>query len=437
MQHWDELIVNEKGHLVLGGCDSVSLADQFNTPLYVMEEQKIREICQNYYKEIKESNMDGLVCFAGKAFLNMAMCQIVKSEGLGLDVVSAGELHTAVCAGFPMDKVFYHGNTKTPLEIDMAVSNGVHAIVVDNLHELEHITESCVQHNRVQGVHVRIKPCIEAHTHDYIKTARDDAKFGLGIADGDGLKAVKSILANKNLNLLGIHCHIGSQIFELFPFEMAVSIMTDFVRDIKEETGYELPEINLGGGFGIRYLCDDKPYQPWEYVRALLRELKKSCTEKNIKIPKFVIEPGRSIVGEAGTTLYTVSSLKEIEGIINYVNTNGSLADNPRPGLYGAEYTCIMANKAKEPCNYTATIAGRSCESSDLLIKNATIPKPQSGDILAVFSTGAYNYSMASNYNRLGIPAVVLVNDGKAELMVRRQELQDIVQYDEMPSWLK
>lgn len=437
MEHWEQLVINEEGHLMIGGCDSVLLAERFGTPLYIMEEKKMRDICRHYYSEIKNSGMDGLVCYAGKAFLNTAMCRIMESEDMGLDVVSAGELYTALNAHFPMDRVYYHGNTKTTMEIDMAVSNGVHAIVADNLHEIEHIIESCGKYNKTQGVYVRIKPCIEAHTHEYIKTARDDAKFGLGINDGDAMKAVKKILNEKCLELKGIHCHIGSQIFELEPYKMTVDVMTGFILKIKQETGFELPEVNFGGGYGINYVVGDAPFKPWVYVKTLIDCLKECCGEKGLKLPKFVIEPGRSIVGEAGTTLYTVSSLKEIEGIVNYVNTNGSLADNIRPTLYNAEYTCIMANRANEKCDYIATVAGRTCESGDLLIKNATIPKPKSGDILAVFSTGAYNYAMASNYNRLGIPAVVLVNGGSAELMVRRQELKDIISYDEMPSWLE
>lgn len=436
MQHWKELEKNAQGHLMLGGCDTVRLAEEFGTPLYVMEEDVIRGVCRGFYKRIHEQQVDAQVCYAGKAFLNTAMCRIVESEGLGLDVVSGGELYTAIRAGFPREKMYFHGNTKPLREIEMAVDYGVHAIVIDNLHEIDHIADIAKAKDKVQGVYVRVKPCIEAHTHDFIKTARDDAKFGLGIADGDAIRAIKKILTIPQLELRGIHAHIGSQIFELDPFVMAVDVLTDFVLAVRTMTGFEIPEVNFGGGYGIHYLAEDKPLEPWAYVDTLITALKEMCAKKGIALPKFVIEPGRSIVGEAGTTLYTVSSLKEIAGVINYVNCDGSLADNPRPALYGAKYTCVLANRMNEPCDYTATIAGRSCESSDLLIHGATIPRPQSGDLLAVFSTGAYNYSMCSNYNRLGIPAVVLVKDGKAELMVRRQAIAEILSYDMMPSWL-
>lgn len=436
MEHWDKLQINEKGHLLLGRCDTVELAKKFGTPLYVMEEDKIRDICKSYYKSLKSRNINGMVAYANKAFCNTAMCKIVEQEGLGLDVVSGGEIYTALNAGFPMEKVYFHGNGKSYDELNFAVQSGIGCIVLDNFHEISMLESICALQGKTQRVMVRIKPCIEAHTHDYIKTARDDAKFGFGINDGDGMKAVKQAFNGKNITLAGIHCHIGSQIFELEPFKMAVDVMLNFVKAVREETGFEIPEINFGGGYGIHYLKSDDPLKPWEYVETMLDELKKVCSEKGIKVPRFVIEPGRSICGEAGTTLYTVQAIKEIPGILTYANVDGSLADNPRPALYQAKYTCVVANKVNAPQDKTMTIAGRSCESSDLLIKNAAIADAKEGDILAVFSTGAYNYSMASNYNRLPIPAVVLVKDGKAELMVKRQSYEDLVKNDTIPSWL-
>lgn len=437
MKHWEKLNINEKGHLVIGGCDTVELARQFGTPLYVMEEDKIRAICRAYYKAIREREIDGMVAYACKAFCNTAMIRIMDQEGLGLDVVSGGEIYTALKAGFPMEKVYFHGNSKTKEELELAVQSGVGAIVLDSFPEFSAIEDICARKGRPTGVSVRIKPCIEAHTHEYIKTARDDAKFGFGIDDGDGMKAVKMALASKHMELKGIHCHIGSQIFDIEPFKMTIEVMVDFVKAVYEETGFTIPEINFGGGYGIHYLNSDDPLHPWEYVEAMLDEVKAVCAKKGVKLPRFVIEPGRSICGEAGTTLYTITGIKEIPGILTYANVDGGLSDNPRPALYQAQYTCIVASKANAPEVKTMTIAGRSCESSDLLIKDALLAEADSGDILAVFSTGAYNYSMASNYNRLPIPGVVLVKDGHAEAMVHRQSYDDLVKNDAMPSWLK
>ena len=347
MEHWDKLTINEKGHLTLGGCDTVELAKEFGTPLYVMEEDKIRKICKAYYKSINERSMDGLVAYASKAFCNTAMCRIVAQEGLGLDVVSGGEIYTALNADFPMEKTYFHGNNKSLEELKMAVNSGVGCIVLDNFTEIPLLENICAGQGKTAKVSIRIKPCIEAHTHDYIKTAKDDSKFGFGIHDGDGLKAVELALAGKNISLKGLHCHIGSQIFELQPFKMTVDVMLEFVKLIKDKTGFEVPEINFGGGYGIHYLKTDDPLHPWEYVETMLDEIKAVCAKKGIKVPRFVIEPGRSICGEAGTTLYTINSIKEIPDLLTYANVDGSMADNPRPALYQAKYTCMVAKQGK------------------------------------------------------------------------------------------
>lgn len=436
MEHWGNLEVNEQGHLMLGGCDALALAQEFGTPLYVMEEDTIRSVCRGYVEAIGEYKGGAKALFAGKAFLNTAMCKIIESEGLGLDIVSGGELYVAQNAGFDMDNVYFHGNNKTPQDLKMAVEAGIGRIVIDSANEIVLLAKIAAQAGGVQDVSVRIKPGIEAHTHEYIRTGQVDSKFGFGIGDGQGMQAVKDILAQPSLNLIGMHCHIGSQIFELKPFRDAVDVMLSYLIEVNEETGYMFSEINFGGGYGIHYTIEDEPLRPDEYVRTMLSELSKLCEEKNIAPPVFVMEPGRSIAGEAGTTLYTVGDIKTIPDIRTYVSVDGSMADNPRPALYQAEYTCALAGKMRERDDTVVSIAGRTCESGDMLIWNARLPRAQAGDVLAVFSTGAYNYSMASNYNKLPQPAVVLVSGGKAELMVRRQSFEDLVQNDEMPSWL-
>lgn len=436
MEHWGNLNVNEKGHLVLGGCDALGLAKEFGTPLYVMEEDTIRKVCRGYTKALSDYKGKGKALFAGKAFLNTAMCKIVQSEGMGLDVVSGGELYVALNAGFNLKDVYFHGNNKTPSDLRMAVSEGIGRIVIDSANEIGLLAGIASELGKVQDVSVRIKPGIEAHTHEYIKTGQVDSKFGFGIADGQGMQAVKDILAQPSLNLLGMHCHIGSQIFELTPFRDAVDVMLNYMLGIQKETGYMFSEINFGGGYGIHYTKDDEPLRPDEYVKIMLNELTGLCEQKGIELPFFVIEPGRSIAGEAGTTLYTVGDIKTIPDIRTYVSVDGSMADNPRPSLYQAEYTCALAGKMNEPDETIVSIAGRTCESGDMLIWNAKLPQAQAGDILAVFSTGAYNYSMASNYNKLPHPAIVLVKDGKAELMVKRQSFDDLIHNDVIPSWL-
>jgi len=436
MEHWGNLDINSDGHLMLGGCDALDLAAQFGTPLYVMEEDVIRDICRRYMRAMKEYKGGGRVLFAGKAMMTTAMCKLVQSEGLGLDVVSGGELYVAMNAGFDLGNVFFHGNNKTDADLKMAVKAGVGRIVIDSMAEIVRLANIAAEAGRVQEVSVRIKPGIEAHTHEYIQTGQVDSKFGFGIDDGHGLRAIKAILGQPSLKLIGIHCHIGSQIFELQPFRDAVDVMLDYMLAVKEETGYMMSEIDFGGGYGIHYTKDDDPLRPHQYVQTMMDELTKRCEAKGIDCPAFVIEPGRSIAGEAGTTLYTVGDIKAIPDVRTYVSVDGSMADNPRPALYQAVYTCALAGKMDQPDEMTVSIAGRACESGDMLVWDAKLPKAEAGDVLAVFSTGAYNYSMASNYNKLRHPAVVLVKDGKAELMVKRQTYDDLIRNDVVPSWL-
>lgn len=424
------------GHLYIGGCDTVKLAEQYGTPLYVMDENYIRKIMGAYINAVKSSGAKGKVLYASKACLTLALCKIAMEEGLGLDVVSSGELYTAVKADFPRERIYMHGSNKSEQDIEFAVKEGIGNIVIDNFYEIDLIDEMAGQYDKVMNVSLRIKPGIEAHTHDYIKTGTIDSKFGLGIEDGQALKAIRQILSKDNLNLLGFHCHIGSQIFELEPFRMAVDVLIDFALRVKKETGCLIKEINFGGGFGITYTDEDAPLEPHEYLQAIINKLKERCERENIPVFDFAIEPGRSIVGESGITLYKIGSIKDIEGVRKYISVDGGMGDNPRFALYQAKYNAVIANKADERPEETVTIAGRCCESGDMLIYDVELPRAKSGDTLAVFSTGAYNYSMASNYNKLPVPAVLLVKDGKSEMMVKPQTFEDLLRNDVLPSWL-
>lgn len=426
----------KNGHLMIGGCDTVELAKEYGTPLYVMDEDYIRSIMKQYVGTIKKSGAKGKVLYASKACLTLALCKIAAQEGLGLDVVSSGELYTAVAADFPRKLIYMHGNNKTAYDIEFAVKEGIGNIVIDNFYEIDLIDEFAKQYGKKMNVSLRIKPGIDAHTHDYIKTATIDSKFGLGIEDGQALAAIKAILEKDNLCFTGFHCHIGSQIFELEPFRMEVDLLIDFALEVQKETGHLIKEINFGGGFGITYTSEDEPLKPEEYLQALIAKLKDRCAKDNIPVFDLVIEPGRSIVGESGITLYTVSSIKDIKGVRKYVSVDGGMPDNPRYALYQAKYNAVIANKADEQRDDKVTVAGRCCESGDMLIYDIDIQKPESGDILAVFSTGAYNYSMASNYNKIPVPAIVLAKDGKSEVMVKRQTFDDLIKNDVIPSWI-
>ncbi len=424
------------GHLYIGGCDTVKLAEQYGTPLYVMDETYIRRIMKAYIDAVKNSGLGGKVLYASKACLTLALCKIAQQEGLGLDVVSSGELYTAVKADFPRDRIYMHGNNKSAGDIEFAVKEGIGNIVIDNFYEIDLIDSLAKKYGKTMNVSLRIKPGIEAHTHEYIKTGTIDSKFGLGIEDGEALKAIKQILEKDNLNFLGFHCHIGSQIFELEPFRMAVDVLIDFALAVKRDTGYLIKEINFGGGFGITYTHEDAPLEPHEYLKALIEKLKERCEKENIPVFDFAIEPGRSIVGESGITLYTIGSIKDIKGVRKYISVDGGMGDNPRYALYQAKYNAVIAGRADEKPQETVTVAGRCCESGDMLIYDIELPRVNSGDILAVFSTGAYNFSMASNYNRLPVPAIVLACDGKSELMVKPQSFEDLLRNDVIPSWL-
>lgn len=423
--------VDEQGRLTIGGCDAVGLVEQFGSPLYVMDEELIRRNCRSFRRSMEEYyDGKGLCVYASKAFLCLAMARIIQEEGLGADVVSGGELATVLKAGIDPQNIVFHGNNKTSDELAFALESGVGRIVVDNMDELIRLCAEARRLDKTADILLRIKPGIDAHTHNYIRTGQIDSKFGFALENGEAMQAVRASIDENCLRLRGVHCHIGSQIFEIDPFEDAAQVMLQFMARVKEEEGAVLQELNLGGGFGIRYLADDdaKPYD--EFMRRVSGVIRRTCEEIGLPVPFVMIEPGRSIAGPAGTTLYTVGGVKEIEGVRNYVSVDGGMTDNPRYALYQADYTVLVANRMNEPAGYRATIAGKCCESGDILQENVAIPRPQPGDILAVCCTGAYNYSMSSNYNRIPRPAVVMIRDGKPRIVVRRETYEDLMRND-------
>ena len=423
--------VNSLGHLCIGGADTVELSQQFGTPLYVFDEKDVRNNCKEFKGAMDEYyGGNALVLYASKAFSCKEMYRLVDSEGLGADVVSGGELYTALSAGFPAEKIYFHGNNKTREELEYALDSKIGRIVADNIFELETINELAKEKGIKAEVLFRIKPGIDAHTHDFIKTGQIDSKFGFALENGEAFEAVKEVLKMENVQLVGIHCHIGSQIFETEPFVLAAQVMIGFADKIRKELGLILSEINFGGGYGIKYLNSDKPVTKNESIKLLCNAVKKTCDSMDYPLPKILIEPGRSIVGASTLTLYKIGAVKTIKDIRTYVSIDGGMADNPRYALYQSKYEAVIANKADQPKDFTATIAGKCCESGDLIGENMKIQTPEVNDTLAVLATGAYNYSMASNYNRIPRPAAVMVNDGKARLIIKRETYEDIIRND-------
>lgn len=441
MNERETLKINAEGHLEIGGADTVGLAARFGTPLYVFDEKHIRDMMRVYKNTVdREYDGNGLVLYASKAFSCKAVYAIAKEEGIGVDLVSGGELYTAKTAGFPLSMAYMHGNNKLESELELALDNGVGTIVIDGYREADLIDELAAKRKIIQNVLIRINPGVEAHTHAFIQTARTDSKFGFSVSDGTAENVISYILAKNNLKLKGYHCHIGSQIFEKQSFVLAAEKVMDFVCRIKEKLGFEASEINLGGGFGVWYNDEDpklKLSDYEEYLSAIINAVKSKCREHNLSEPFLLIEPGRSIVGEAGITLYTVGAIKDITGVKKYVAVDGGMFDNPRYALYQSKYTALLANRAAEPCTEKVTIAGKCCESGDLIAVDTPLPQAHEGDILAVLTTGAYNYSMASNYNRNFIPPAILVCGGKADYIIKKQTYEDIVRNDLVPERFK
>ena len=426
--HFD---VNEKGHLTIGGADAVELAERFGTPSYILDENVIRANCRAYREAaIREFGADALPLYASKALCFTGIYKLAAEEGMGVDCVSGGELYVAKTAGFPAERIYFHGNNKTDRDISDAMDMGVGRFVVDNLDELEAVSSEAVRRGITQGILLRITPGIDPHTHRAIVTGNVDSKFGSAIVTGQAMEIVKKAISTEGVDLIGLHCHIGSQIFDIEPFADAADIMIRFIADIKAECSFEIRELNLGGGLGVRYTEDDREIDYASSIADIAKIIRTYCKEQQIKMPRVILEPGRSLVAAAGATLYTVGSVKEIPGFRNYVSVDGGMPDNPRYALYQSRYTALVANKASEPCDYRATLAGRCCESGDLLGENMLIQKPQRGDIMAVLVTGAYNYSMASNYNKLPRPPVIMVKDGEARVAVRRESYEDLIRND-------
>ncbi len=422
--------VNPQGRLEFGGCDVVSLAGKFGTPLYVVNEDIIRSNARKYLGALSAHYPYSGVIYAGKAFLPTWMCRVVYEEGLCLDVASGGELYTALKAGFPAERIFFHGNNKSFDEIRMGLGAGVGRFVVDNWLEIDMLSSLAKNLGKRPDVLVRVSPGVEAHTHVYIETGQIDCKFGFGLHNDAAFAAVETILKQDVLTLRGLHCHIGSQITALEGPLLAARRMVGFMARLKEELGYEPEELNLGGGLGINYTSSEAPPSIESYVKALCTCVVESVKKQgNLGLPRLYLEPGRSLVGEAGITLYTVGSKKHIPGVRTYVSVDGGMGDNPRPALYDAVYELVLADRPLAPPNQTVCIAGKHCET-DVLLKEAWVPDIETGDTVAVLCTGAYCYSMASNYNALPRPAVVAVSKGKPKLVVKRQSYEDLLAFD-------
>jgi diaminopimelate decarboxylase len=413
--------VNDRGHLEIGGCDTVELAERFGTPLYVVDEAFVRDNCRRYVRAFAERYPgEAQAFYAAKAFVVQAMTRLVEQEGLGIDVASAGELYTALTAGVAPERLLLHGNYKSDEELRMALDANIGRIVVDNFFELRRLDKLAGEVGRVQPILLRVAPGIDPHTHRRIRTGQEDSKFGLNVRDGAALEAVQEALSLPHVRVLGIHCHVGSQLLDSKSHEDAIEVMAAFLADIRDRTGQTMEELNIGGGLGARYLPDQRPPTYEEFAETVCGTLLSYLKRYDLAPPRLLQEPGRALVAEAGTTLYTVGPTKRVSitedpGIRYYVSVDGGMSDNPRPQLYDAVYSCMVANRAGQPRDRIVTIAGKHCET-DILIWNTNLGDTDIGDILAVQTTGAYNHAMASNYNRFRRPTVVFVRTARPML---------------------
>ncbi|MBL1072136.1 diaminopimelate decarboxylase [Lactobacillus kitasatonis] len=423
--------INEKGHLTIGGVDTVDLAKEYGTPLVVYDVEQIRNQIRAFKKVFEEEKVAYAVSYASKAFACIAMYQVANEEGAYTDVVSAGELYTALKAHFPTERISFHGNNKSLFEIEMAVKNHVGKIIIDNFHEIKLLDKVLREQDTKINVMLRITPGISAHTHEYDQTGQVDSKFGFDLESGQADLALEQVLANSRMNMVGIHAHIGSQIFELNGFEMAAKKLMEVAENWRSRYGYTVKVINVGGGFGIKYTSEDNPLKPEEFVKAIVETIKREAKEAAFPVPEIDIEPGRSIVGPAGYNLYTTGSRKVVPGYRLYVTVDGGMGDNIRPALYDAKYETVLATDPKAPLTEHVRIAGKYCESGDILAEDQALPATKSGSLLAMLDTGAYGYSMASNYNRNPRPAVVFAENGKAKLVIKRESLEDLVHLDQ------
>ncbi|WP_339249917.1 diaminopimelate decarboxylase [Sporosarcina sp. FSL W8-0480] len=422
--------VNELGHLTIGGVDTVDLAQVYGTPLLVYDIALFRERANGFKDTFKKAGIKAQVAYASKAFSSIAIYEIAKEMDLSLDVVSGGELYTAVAADFPREKIHFHGNNKSYSELQYAFDEKIGCIVVDNFFEIEMIKEISETRQQKMQVLLRVTPGVNAETHDFITTGQEDSKFGFDLKNGQADDSFLQLYNHPYITLLGMHCHIGSQIFETDAFRIAAEALMDKMIEWRDKFKFTCSVLNLGGGFGIRYTVEDKPLPPSKYVEEMENVVLSMTRKHNYPLPEIWIEPGRSLVGDAGTTLYTTGSMKEVPGVRTYVAVDGGMSDNIRPALYGAKYTAVTANRMMAPHSDKVTIAGKCCESGDKIIEDAFIAEPEDGDLLAVFCTGAYTYSMASNYNRLPKPAIVFCENGQHQLVVRRETYEDIIRLD-------
>lgn len=419
--------VKDEGILYIGGCSVVDLKDKYKTPLVIIDEEYLRGICKSYFQNFTQK-MEGkaLVHYASKAFSNPTIFKIINEEGLGLDVVSEGELYLALKADFPREKIIFHGNNKSREELLLAIRENVGLIVLDNQSEIDFLNELAKEEDRHVPVLLRITPGIEAHTHEFVQTGQIDSKFGFTLPTGDALTGVGRVIESSNLVYKGVHCHIGSQIFEMQSFSQSANIMVGFIKDIFTTYNVETENLDLGGGFGIYYTNEDQPDTIENYSNTLLNSVLEEIQKAGLKMPFIRIEPGRSIIGPVGTNIYTIGSTKIIKGIRKYLAVDGGMSDNIRPALYGAKYEVALGNRMEEEGTDLVSITGKCCESSDILVKDALLPVAERGDILVMSSTGAYGYSMASNYNQLPKPGVVLVNKGQSKEIIYRESLEDL-----------
>jgi diaminopimelate decarboxylase len=430
MHFYGSAKINNRHHLEIGGVDTVELVEKYGTPLYVYDVALIRERARGFRDTFKRLGIKAQVAYASKAFSTIAMVQLVKEEGLSLDVVSGGELYTAISAKFPTEKIHFHGNNKSIEELEMALEYQIGCIVVDNFLELQQLMNLCEQKDTKAQILLRVTPGIEAHTHDYILTGQEDSKFGFDLQNGQAEKALRMALESDRLEVLGVHCHIGSQIFDTTGFVLATKKIFEKLNEWKSCLGYTSTVLNLGGGFGIRYTQEDEPIPASSYVEEIISEVKNQVVKYNLELPEIWIEPGRSLVGDAGTTLYKVGSTKEVPNVRKYVAVDGGMTDNIRPALYQAKYEAVLANRPLDEVEEKVSIAGKCCESGDMLIWDLPLPKADNNDVLAVFCTGAYGYSMSNNYNRIPRPPVVFVENGITQLVVKRETFDDLIRLD-------
>lgn len=424
--------VNDHGHLTVGGCDTVELAATYGTPLYIFDETTVRAKCSEYLREFGQRYSDTLAIYACKAFTSQALIRLLHEQGFGLDVVSGGELHVARSTGFPPDRVYFHGNNKGEHELKQSLEWGVGRIVVDNFHELSLLGRLVGKLGKTQDILLRLSPGVDPHTHSHVATGILDSKFGFPVATGQAEEALTKATSTPGLNLIGLHFHLGSSLFEIEPYLQAIELVLHFAARMKQQHRFELKELNVGGGFAVQYLLDSPAPPVSRYAEAIVSAVTDQTRRLKLEQPRLVIEPGRSVVARAGTALYTIGGSKDIPGVRRYIFVDGGMGDNIRPALYDSKYDAVMANKMGKPETDVVTIAGKFCESGDILVKDIRLPKAEAGDVLAMPTSGAYSIPMSSNYNSSLRPAIIMVKEGKACLVRRRETYDDLTAHDSL-----